>query len=84
MKVIKASDRVTKSASADNLFGTVLQNEVVAGAAPSRLPGLSVSLNPGDTALIPPSVKHWHGATPDRLFMHLAFQEVTDDGVGTQ
>jgi quercetin dioxygenase-like cupin family protein len=34
--------------------------------------------------LIPPNVKHWHGAAPDRLFIHLAFQEVTDQGAGTK
>jgi len=41
-------------------------------------------LTPGDTVLIPPNVKHWHGAAPDRLFIHLAFQEVTDQGAGTK
>ncbi len=41
--------------------------------APSRS-----QLTPGDTVSIPPNVKHWHGAAPDRLFIHLAFQEVTD------
>ena len=40
-------------------------------------------LSPGDTVLIPPNVRHWHGAAPDRMFIHLAFQEVTDDGAGT-
>jgi quercetin dioxygenase-like cupin family protein len=39
--------------------------------------------SPGDTVLIPPNVRHWHGAAPDRMFIHLAFQEVTDHGAGT-
>ena len=40
-------------------------------------------LHPGDTVLIPPDVRHWHGAAPDRLFAHLAMSEVTDTGAGT-
>jgi quercetin dioxygenase-like cupin family protein len=47
------------------------------GAAP-------LILSPGDTVLIPPNARHWHGAAPDRMFIHLAFQEVADDGAGTQ
>jgi quercetin dioxygenase-like cupin family protein len=42
-----------------------------------------IVLNPGDTVLIPPDVKHWHEAAPDRLFIHLAISEVTDEGAGT-
>jgi quercetin dioxygenase-like cupin family protein len=41
-------------------------------------------LHPGDTVLIPPDVRHWHGAAPDRLFAHLAMSEVTETGSGTQ
>lgn len=40
-------------------------------------------LQPGDTALIPPGVLHWHGAAPDRLFAHLAMSESTDTGEST-
>ena len=29
-------------------------------------------LHPGDVALCPPGVKHWHGATPGSRFAHLA------------
>lgn len=43
-----------------------------------------IVLSPGDTVMIPPNVRHWHGAAPDRLFIHLAISEVTDDGAGTQ
>jgi len=120
MRVIKASSRPTKLAPAENFTGTVMQDEVVTGASPSRLRATSVSftpgartawhthpvgqtlyvlygsgrvrmeggkpivLSPGDTVLIPPDVKHWHGAAPDRLFIHLAISEVTDAGKGTQ
>lgn len=41
------------------------------------------ALHPGDTVLIPPGVKHWHGAAPDRLFAHLAMSENGPNGEGT-
>lgn len=41
------------------------------------------ALNPGDTVLIPPDTRHWHGAAPDRLFSHLAMSELNDKGEGT-
>lgn len=31
-----------------------------------------VVISPGDTVMIPPNVRHWHGAAPDRLMIHLA------------
>ncbi|MCI7232509.1 MAG: cupin domain-containing protein [Oscillospiraceae bacterium] len=31
-------------------------------------------LHPGDVVQIPPEVKHWHGAAPDRYFVHLAVE----------
>ena len=37
----------------------------------------------GDTVVIPPGVRHWHGAAPDKLFAHLAMSEVTPTGEGT-
>ena len=37
-------------------------------------------LQPGDTAMIPPEVMHWHGAAPDRLFAHLAITETDERG----
>jgi quercetin dioxygenase-like cupin family protein len=40
-------------------------------------------LHPGDTVNIPPDTMHWHGASPDRLFAHLAMSENGDQGQGT-
>jgi quercetin dioxygenase-like cupin family protein len=40
-------------------------------------------LRPGDTVVIPPNTRHWHGAAPDKLFAHLAMSETTDKGEGT-
>lgn len=119
MKVVKASARPTKVAPAAYFTGTVMQDEVVVGEAPSRMRATSVSftpgartawhthpvgqtlyvlygvgrvqkqgekpivISPGDTVFIPPNVRHWHGAAPDRLMIHLAMSEVTEAGEGT-
>jgi quercetin dioxygenase-like cupin family protein len=40
-------------------------------------------LRPGDTVHIDPGEKHWHGAAPDRVFVHLAVQEVQDGSATT-
>ena len=34
----------------------------------------AVSLTPGTVIVIPPEVKHWHGAAPDSWFSHLAIE----------
>ena len=35
-------------------------------------------LHPGDVVVIPPEVKHWHGAAPDSWFAHLAVEETSN------
>ncbi len=47
MKVVKASARPTKLAPTENFTGTVMQDEVVVGSAPSRMRATSVSFSPG-------------------------------------
>lgn len=47
MKVVKAAARPTRLAPAANFTGTVLQDEVVVGTAPSRMRATSVSFSPG-------------------------------------
>lgn len=42
-----------------------------------------VAINPGDTIVIPPGAKHWHGSAPGTLFCHLAMSEIADNGDGT-
>jgi len=42
------------------------------------------ALHPGDTVVIPPDTRHWHGAAPDRMFSHIAMSEQTDAGGSTQ
>ena len=46
--------------------------------------GSVVELLPGDTVVIAPNKRHWHGAAPDHLFSHLALSEVSDTGEGTK
>ena len=40
-------------------------------------------LHPGDVVVIPPEVKHWHGAAPDSWFAHLAV-EVPGEGTSNE
>ena len=37
---------------------------------------------PGDTVMIEPGARHWHGAAAGNTMVHLAMQEVDDKGVG--
>lgn len=37
----------------------------------------------GDTVVIPPDARHWHGAAPDTMMAHLALSESADDGLAT-
>ncbi len=56
----------------------------VSGIGRVQLEGEQVQeLHPGDTAMIPPDTRHWHGAAPDRIFVHLAMSEVNDQREGT-
>jgi quercetin dioxygenase-like cupin family protein len=116
MTIYRAGIRKTKAAPASYFTGLVLQDEVVAGAAPSRLRATRVSftpgartnwhthpigqvlyvlsgigryqetgtppviLSPGDTVIIAPGIRHWHGADADHLFVHLAMLETTAEG----
>ena len=38
-------------------------------------------IRPGDRIYIEPGEEHWHGATPTRMMVHLAINEVDDDHV---
>jgi quercetin dioxygenase-like cupin family protein len=43
-----------------------------------RWGGLIEEIRPGDTVWIPPSEKHWHGATATTAMTHIAIQEKLD------
>lgn len=34
-----------------------------------------VEIRPGDVIWIPPGERHWHGAAPDTMMVHIAMQE---------
>ena len=37
-------------------------------------------IRPGDRVFFEPGENHWHGATPDRLMVHIAVHEADDSG----
>ena len=37
-------------------------------------------LNPGDVVYIAPEVKHWHGASKDSWFSHIAIEVPSENG----
>ena len=58
---------------------------VLSGVGRLQFEGENVEeLRPRGTGIIPPNTRHWHGASPDRFFFHLAMAEVDDDGEGTE
>lgn len=57
---------------------------VLSGAGFVQLEGEPVrKLRPGDTVVIGPDERHWHGAAPNRLLVHLAVQEPVDGSTAT-
>lgn len=38
-------------------------------------------IHPGDTVMIAPNERHWHGAAPESTMAHLALQEANAEGV---
>jgi quercetin dioxygenase-like cupin family protein len=56
----------------------------LSGAGRVQFEGQQVQeIRAGDTVIIPPNTRHWHGSAPDKLFAHLAMSEQTDKGEGT-
>ena len=55
--------------------GQILHIEAGAGRV-QTWGGVVQEVRPGDTVYFAPGEKHWHGATPDRLMVHLAIQPV--------
>ena len=37
-------------------------------------------IRPGDRVFFEPGENHWHGATPNRFMVHIAIQQVDEDG----
>ncbi|MND06580.1 hypothetical protein D3C83_280430 [compost metagenome] len=38
------------------------------------------TVSPGDTVHFAPDERHWHGAAPGRVMVHLAMQEADETG----
>lgn len=54
---------------------------VVSGIGFVQLEGQPArTIKPGDTVVIEPGERHWHGATPGHLFVHLAIQGTDEAG----
>jgi quercetin dioxygenase-like cupin family protein len=45
-----------------------------------RAGGPVEEIRPGDRVYFEPNENHWHGAAPDRFMVHIAIQEVGEDG----
>jgi quercetin dioxygenase-like cupin family protein len=57
---------------------------VLSGVGRYQMEGGPVEvLLPGDTVIIPPGAKHWHGGAPDHMMTHLALSETDDKGAAT-
>ena len=41
-------------------------------------------IRPGDRVSFEPGEEHWHGAAPDRFMVHIAIQNVNDEGVSAE
>jgi len=58
---------------------------VISGVGRYQLDGEQVEeIRPGDTVVIPPNTRHWHGAAPDTMMCHLALSESDDTGAATE
>jgi quercetin dioxygenase-like cupin family protein len=57
---------------------------VLSGVGRYQMEGDAVQvLLPGDTVVIPPKVRHWHGGAPNHMMTHLALSETSDKGEAT-
>jgi quercetin dioxygenase-like cupin family protein len=55
---------------------------VLSGLGLVQLEGQPIQrIHPGDTVVIAPSERHWHGAAPENTMVHLALQEQDAQGV---
>jgi len=53
---------------------------VISGVGRYQLEGEAVQeIKPGDTVVIPPNARHWHGAAPDNMMVHLAYSNLMLD-----
>jgi quercetin dioxygenase-like cupin family protein len=54
---------------------------VLIGSGVVQLDGQPIQeIHPGDTVVISPNERHWHGAAPNNSMVHLAMQEADAEG----
>ena len=57
---------------------------VLSGVGRYQLEGEPVQeIRPGDTVVIPPNARHWHGSAPNTMMVHLAMSETNEKGEAT-
>ena len=56
------------------LVATTGMGRVQLAGEPARV------LRPGDSVVIAPGERHWHGAAPDQVFAHISIQAARPDG----
>ena len=57
---------------------------VLSGVGRYQLEGGPIyEIHPGDTVVIPPKSRHWHGASPNQMMCHLAMSEMDEKGAST-
>ena len=57
---------------------------VLSGVGRYQLEGGPIyEIQPGDTVVIPPKSRHWHGASPSQMMCHLAMSETDENGAST-
>jgi quercetin dioxygenase-like cupin family protein len=57
---------------------------VLSGVGRYQLEGEQVrEIKPGDTVVVPPNARHWHGSAPGTMMCHLALTEAPEKGVAT-
>jgi len=55
---------------------------VLTGSGLVQLDGEPIrEIHPGDTVMIAPNERHWHGAGPENTMVHLALQEADEKNV---
>src|ERR1039457_3279314 len=87
MEIVRANTRRSDRGPEDWFSGSVWLEpigqapEIVSGRAlVGRADGTVEELTAGDTVWFEPAERHWHGASPDGVMVHIAIQEADEDG----
>ena len=89
MEIKRSGSQPSAKGPAEWFTGTVRIDPLFDAAVPARAAGASVTFEPGartawhthplgQTLVVAPGEKHWHGATPTTAMTHIAIQEKLD------